>query len=286
MKQFVPEIRRVAEMYDYTSSPAGPLPDHIDVTFVYGRKSAHLVDAVAEAAARSEYLVGSGGRGKDSGDLPAQDVNEMDYLFSGVFSGDNRPNIGTGNIRTDYKAWTGLEGAQNGVKMIGDLAVPINSIVTVQHPAQTMRLGGTFRQQAKQAGLAFGTLSHYASSYPFNARNILDQYEVANELTTINTFSKGKYPMLERPADFPDELAEYAAVLKKHLQEEFKRRGIRNPSTADDTNQAESVVRMLLLAPRSTLERQSKAVRRQAIASRGLGLAVAFARQQRTRLPV
>ncbi|HZM63962.1 MAG TPA: hypothetical protein VFB59_02405 [Candidatus Saccharimonadales bacterium] len=324
MSSFKPETARITEIYDLVSlgSSAAVLPDPVQhpreqIAFVYGRKSAHLRAAVGEVAQVCSGVILCGKLGKDSGDLPFSrgvlsiPKYEEAYLYYGnddLFSADGYV-IKSGDVdpksrgRQNGYPWTGLDGAQSGVRIIGeglkdkdnkiksDKASNID-LVTVQHPVQTMRLGGAFIQQAQLAGLAFNSVSHYVSKYPFNPENPFDQFEAANELTLIDTFSKGRNPMLNRP-DLPEELVEYAHAVKGHLLAEFKAEGIRNPSTADDTVRGCSPIKMMLLTPRDAAEASKnrsglrhKLHSYQMIGRRGLSLAESFARQQRTRLPL
>jgi hypothetical protein len=78
------EAGKISAIYDYLTSLGGELPGHAEVSFVFGRKSSHLVDAAVKAARCSDALVVSGNIGKDSGDLPKLGIPEAEFIINGV----------------------------------------------------------------------------------------------------------------------------------------------------------------------------------------------------------
>jgi hypothetical protein len=238
-------------MFDYLVAPAASnLPAYADVAVVFGRCSQALEETAVAVAKRSGAMIVSGYVGKDSGSNAAAGIPEYrpivervvdsSYLVSSqVFVDRNRPLNGRDN------AVNSIELIRNPGRGLGMLCVP--NIVTVHHATQTRRLGATFAYQAERAGLRMDDLAHVASNYPFDPANPFDQYEVVFEISRIADLSQGPNQVLERPDDFDTVDLEYAALVKAHLEQEFRDRGIRNPSTADGTNRARSVAAMMVL---------------------------------------
>ena len=232
------ELPKIEEMYDYLRAPAGELPDEVDVAFVFGRKSSHLITAATKAARRTRFLVVSGNVGKDSGDLPARGIPEATFIADGV---RRRALIHPRFVRTDLNAKNGLENARNGIDIImNELGLPrVDTLATVMHGPQVRRLGATFEHQAQRAGLEIGRLVHLATDYPFDPTNLYDQYEVAGEIVRLHALSAitlREERALDRPNDLQGDLLAYAQAVQTHLDIEFASQGILNPSTADDTN--------------------------------------------------
>lgn len=239
------ELRKVNEMYEYLRAPARELPEYSDVTFAFGRKSSELIIATAEAGEVSDYLVVSGNVGKDSGDLPQTGTPESLYVVKGV---TDLGAIACDRVRTETRALDGIEAAIYGLEIIEkDLRLPsLNTMVAVMHPTQTRRLGGTLTMQAERAGLKIDRFIHYPTKYQFDSSNRFDQNEAAVELAMIDTYSKGLTPILRRPDDLPMDLVEYAHALKKHFKDQFRQEGIRNPSTAENTDRSKSPIQTIL----------------------------------------
>lgn len=242
MKPFSPEAEKVSQIYDYLTAPTSGLPDHSDVTFVFGRKSPELITATAEAAAVSGYLVVSGNVGKDSGDLPETGIPESSYVIDGLGA------IMLNNVLRETKAVNGIEAAKYGVQIIGrNLCLKsLDTLVVVMHSTQTRRLGGIMAMQAKRAGLGINQLIHYPTGYSFDPSSRYDQHEAASELVMINNYASGHRPNLELPDDLPMELVEYAGALREYHAGQFKNEGIRNPSTANDTDRSKSPIQTIL----------------------------------------
>lgn len=255
------EPRRISEMYDYLVAPAAPeLPDHADATFAFGRKSSHLASAVIEAAKRSDFLVISGNVGKDSGDLPEQGMAEADYLSDKVLEAGVIP---YNRIRADYKAFNGRQNAQFGLRLIeremlfegGGL-----DMIAAAHSTSLRRLSSTLVQQATNANLTIRNLTLHKSNYPFNPDDPFDQFEAAGEILKLDSQSKGRNPALEKQDDLSAEHLVYARAVQGFLNKQFAEQGIKNSSTADDTNREKSVIIGILFPPLQHLKRHEKAV--------------------------
>jgi hypothetical protein len=237
MQTFRPEIPRIKDMYDFMVEPAGSLPDYSEVTVVFGRKSSDLVATAAAAALRSKYIVVSGNVGKDSGDLPAKKNPEATYVIDNVAK---RTGIARNRFYADTKAKNGLDNARNSIDIIqNELGINVvEGVAAIIHSTSLRRLGGTLARQARVMGLGVDKLTLVKTGYDFKPGNIFDQSEVAGEIQRVWNLSdpaKGDGRWLDRPT-MPSWMYEYAVDLDRHNAAEFERRGILNPSTADDTD--------------------------------------------------
>lgn len=253
------EPSRISEMYDYLVAPAATeLPDHADATFAFGRKSSHLAAAVTEAASRSNFLVISGNVGKDSGDLPEQGVAEADYLIAAVSEANAIPYHLT---RVDYGAFNGRQNAQFGLRLMRDEMFfdgSAGEVIAVAHSTAVRRLGATFVEQAVKENFRIDNLMLHKSNYPFNTEDPFDQFEAANEIILLDSQSKGRNPALQTQKDLSAEQLEYAKAVKGLLSKQFAEKGIKNPSTAEDTNRKKAIIPGILFPP---LPQHSKAER-------------------------
>lgn len=246
------QSENIQDMYGLLTAVNQPLPDRIDTSVIYGRKSMHLRDTVAEAAARSTFLVVSGGIGVDSGNLGPMGT-EAGYLIDSLYRYQYQGRLP--EIRIDTKAKSGIEGAQYATKLVAGLGeASMGTMVAISHPTGSLRLGGLLRAAMRRKGIDTDGLVHHGSGYPFDAENPLDQYEAAREIVRVNSYRDGRRPWLIVPERPTNGMVTYAKSVVSHLKADFKRRGIKNPSTADDTPRYKSALNSMLDASVGVLD--------------------------------
>ncbi len=236
------ESARIGEMVDLLTSPHAPLPEHSDFTVVCGRKSEDLVTAARATASISDITFVTGKIGKDSGDLSSRGLTEAAFLVNGLQGTSTR-------ILEDHTARTGIQNAERAVEAMQELGLDVTQALAVAHPAQLLRLSGLLRYEMDKAGLGTARLAAHRTGYPLLAlQNPFDTFEVVSEIDLLDRYATAAHPRLTI-SDMPSaEMVAYARKVKANLQSWMKERGIRNPSTADNTNRAISPERMMLFA--------------------------------------
>jgi hypothetical protein len=220
-------------MYEFLIAPQAALPEHIDVTLIFGRKSQHLAQIAATALQRSTHAVISGEVGKDSGDNPIHGIPEDEWLLAEIAARGAPVDIAQRDLRHPRN---GLDNARNMLGIVrNDIGLTeVGSIAAVIHSTQVRRLGGTLLRQIDLNGPIAGKVSLLASPYPFDPESPYDQYEAAFEIVRIDVLSRGSDAIMERPEDLDAYLPDARRAIS-HLDQGFSARGIRNWSTADDT---------------------------------------------------
>ncbi|HKU19070.1 MAG TPA: hypothetical protein VJP80_07445 [Candidatus Saccharimonadales bacterium] len=248
------EAARISEMYDYMIAPGAPLPEYSDASFVFCRKSSHLVEAAVAAHEHAGFTVVSGSFGKDSGDSPFTEhygTPEAEYMLESMRD-QGGFDLG-GPIFMELKARTGRENARYGLAMVtrgiarvalsedgSRSRVPAFNLIATGHSTQARRLKATMQREIDRTSAPIDRFVFHPSNYPFNPKNPFDQYEVASEVEKVAQLGE----------EVPKEMLEYAIYVAAYRKVGFKRAGIKNPSTADDTVRGVSPVRAMLLPNR------------------------------------
>ncbi|HZM63954.1 MAG TPA: hypothetical protein VFB59_02365 [Candidatus Saccharimonadales bacterium] len=229
---------KIQEVYQFLTAGNQPLPQHIDMSVVFGRKSKHLQNAVLQAVGRSDGLILCGGIDADAGDLRFYQ-NTADYLLGPLI---HKRYSYPAEWRVDIAAKSGIEHAQRSVQFLNDLGkTNLETVAGISHPTRSLRLGGLLRAEMQRNNLNTDGLIHHGSDYPFDPENLFDQYEAAREVVRIDSYKEdGRRSYLVIPERPTQGMVQYAKGIMAQLGADFKRQGIKNASTADDTNRFES----------------------------------------------
>ena len=249
MTEMTMEPQRFAEMAQYLRGDPMQVSRYWDVAVVFGRCSEQLAETARHIADTSLYTFVTGGVGKDSGNLPDMGLTEAEYLGGNLHAE-------TRNLRMDPTARSGLQNAAHAVDAMRDWSANrnllwVDNVVGVTHPVQSRRLIGALSWAIHDAIGADGRVPEIdsrMSGYREDLTSPFDQFEIANEIDLIELYANADDPRVRIDELPTPEMLEYARAAKAQLAAQFKAQGIRNPSTADNTDRRRSVPRLMLLS--------------------------------------
>ncbi|MBX4196755.1 YdcF family protein [Candidatus Pacearchaeota archaeon] len=207
------DTNKIKKIYGYLSVETSPL-QKADGAFVFGRADPRVAQKAADVYRQNfvDYVMVTGGIGKDSGFLTQWNIPEAHY--QGIHLVEN--GVPSEKIYLETKATNAGECCRNGLDTIVANNLKHNSLIIVVHPTSLRRVNAVLENTEKERNLS---IKHQlaATNYPFNPRNPVDQKEAADELARLADWP-GKGWCAAQP-DLPLDLVQYA----REVQQIFKK---------------------------------------------------------------
>lgn len=191
------------QMFDYLRTV--PNPAESAGLLVFGRED----PLVAQAAGRTvmqglgDYVVFTGGVGKDSGDLAVPESVYLADEYRRRFSGLHAP------VYTEERAANGGENVRLSLDLMDRHGLPYqNALTTVAHATSSRRLNEMARHESIQRGTPIVNLAGVSTDYPFDPTNPADQQEAEAELLRLHQWPGKNW--LQPQSDVPQNLVDFA----------------------------------------------------------------------------
>lgn len=197
------ETEKYLEMFEYLSTPDEPVESA--GLLVFGRKDALVAHAAGKAVLQGlgEFVVISGGIGKDSGDLA---VPEAVYLHHELLAA--YPELPV-EVFTETAATNGGENVRNSLALMDEHRLEYrHALTSVAHATSARRLTEMMRHEAIQRGTPIETVAGIATDYQFDPEYPADQQEAAAELLRLHRWPAKNW--LQSQPDLPQNLVDFA----------------------------------------------------------------------------
>jgi hypothetical protein len=205
-----PEISKIKSIYDYVSAETQNLK-FSNGAFVFGRADSLVAKRAADLYRSDlvDYILITGGIGKDSGPLPNLNPPLPEATYLGALLVFDH-NISSNNIYLETRPTNGGECCRFGIEKIIEEKLPRINLTTVAHSTSLKRVTATLKLEAKKSN--FNTnLQSARTAYNFNPSNPIDQKEAVAELIRLADWpAKGWCTPQE---DLPLDLVDYAKSL-------------------------------------------------------------------------
>lgn len=198
------------QMFDYLRSPTAP--QESAGLLVFGRQDQLVAHAVGNAIMEglSDYVVISGGVGKDSKGLRIPEAVYLREVIKNEF-----PNIST-TMLTEKRATNGRDNVRYSLDLLDKHGLPYSHALTaVAHATSARRLAETVRHEAIVRGTPIETVAGIASDYDFNPSNPSDQHEARAELLRLAHWPA--LGALQPQTDIPENLVDFATEIHGHI---------------------------------------------------------------------
>lgn len=205
------DLRRYSEIYDYVSDVPAPLERAGMVA--YGRKDPLVAHAIGESVLRgkAEFVVITGGKGKDSGDLQDPEAVHLKGILDKEYPDLSIP------VFLETKARNGAENSSLSLDVIAreGLAYEPNltyqpSLTTLTHATSARRLRAQMEHEAIKRGTPIANLYGIPTNYRFNVENPADQEEAVMELLRLADWQDPEVGWLQPQTDLPLTLVDFA----------------------------------------------------------------------------
>lgn len=170
------DLEKIGEIFDYLREV--PAPEAAAGLLVFGRKDLLVSEAAGRlvTAGLAEFVVISGGVGKDSGDLREPEATYLERDLRRIIP--PRPV----QIFTETEATNGGENVRNSLALMDEKGLVYKpSLTTVAHATSARRLHEMARHEAAKRSTPIEDLRGVATDYPFNPENPKDQKEAVQE---------------------------------------------------------------------------------------------------------
>jgi len=208
------ELKKIRDMYDYLSSET-PVLSQADGAFVFGRADPLVAKRAAEVCKQGlvNYIMVTGGIGKDSGVLKKWNMPESYYLGALLIGAHSIPES---RLYLESKAKNARENSDLGMDTIEANNLPHENLIVVAHATSLRRLEAVLGNAAQERN--FQTkLQKTKTRYDFNPGNPKDQKETVEELLRLADWPSKHWCLAQE--DLPQDLVEYARAVKPSLQQ-------------------------------------------------------------------
>ena len=185
---------KILAIYNYLSTQ--DQVESADGVFVFGRADYLLAEQASDLIYKNfaEYVLFTGGLGKDSKYLTELNISEADFLAA----------------HAKTVSSNGGENAKNGLQTIIDNNLEHNHLLVLAHATSLRRLVATLEQECINRNLNV-KLSKVATSYNFNPKELTDQKEAVSELVKLVDYAEKGWCKLQ--TDIPQDMYAYAKDL-------------------------------------------------------------------------
>jgi len=174
------DLERYDEMFDYLRTV--PAPEEQAGLLVFGRNDLLVAEAAGILIARSlaDFVVISGGVGKDSGDLQEPEATYLERGLRQIHPTTDTP------IYTEINATNGGENVRHSLALMDEEELAYQpSLITVAHATSARRLHEMARHEAAKRATPIADLRGVATDYGFTAQNPTDRKEAIAELLRL-----------------------------------------------------------------------------------------------------
>ena len=203
------EPNKIKQMFEYLYNSTDNL-EKVNGTIVFGRVDPLLAKKAAKIhnKGKTEYLLFTGGVGKDSGyltDLKISEANWQAALANVIYR------IPQEKIYIEPNATNGGDNCRFSIDTILDKGLPHENMLLLAHPTALRRLHATMEVITSEKQFQTN-YQRIGTDYLFNPKNPLDQQEAIAEILKLADWpAKGWCtPQTNMPLD----LVEYARTLK------------------------------------------------------------------------
>ena len=204
------EPEKFKAIFGYLSAET-PIKSFNDGAFVFCRADPLIAKRAAEFyhSFLVDYIMFTGGIGKDSGDLASKGLTEATYQRKLAIE---KHFIPSSNIYTETKATNGGENCRFGIDMLLENNLRHKDLIIVCHATSLRRVAATFEVEAAKKNFKTN-IRQARTNYQFNPENPIDQQEASAELLRLADWpAKG---WCTAQADLPQDLVEYARAYSK-----------------------------------------------------------------------
>ena len=196
-------INRYSEVFDYLSAPKAPTSP--EGTVVFGRKdplvAQRFVDLSGEGLVK--WVVITGGKGKDSGDL---DIPESEYLAHEAEKYASLKDTRLPLAFLETRAENGAENANFSLDIMRNENLGHAALTAVAHATSLRRLAHMLDHAATQREEPLGSVYRIPSNYSFDAKNPEDQAEALGEMKRLVEWPQKDWLLPTAGDDIPEDL--------------------------------------------------------------------------------
>jgi hypothetical protein len=202
----VSDKNKYSQIFDYFSAPVAPAESHGVLAF--GRKDLLVARKIFDLSHTrfADFVVITGGIGKDSGDLA---VPEAEYLAQGLSDIANAHNADLPPVFTETQARNGAENARNSLLLMERAKLDYRpGITTVAHATSARRLAAGLEHEAVTSGKPIEKIYRVPTDYKFDPANLADQEEAVAEMLRLAEWPNKNW--LQPQPDLPADLVDFA----------------------------------------------------------------------------
>jgi hypothetical protein len=194
------DARYYNQLFDFLSTPIMPAEAHGVIAF--GRNDSRVAGKVVDVSRDSfaDYVVFTGGVGKDSGNLR---VPEATFLAGEASRIAAEYGHGLPPVYQETEAQNGAQNVRNSLALMRRKELAYQSgLIVVAHATSSRRLAAMLETGSKTLGEPVNPIYNVPTDYPFDPHNAVDQKEAVDEMARL--------------AEWPD-LAEFRPALPQNL---------------------------------------------------------------------